>query len=168
MTAEIRPAVAADLEAICAVHRAAFGRDVEADLVRRLHAADRAAISLVAEYEGTIVGHVLFSPVTVEHGDDGHVLGLAPVSVLPAWQHQGIGRELIEEGIGATFMVDARAIVVRGTPGYYARFGFSKASGHGLSDAADSGDAFLILPMTVNALDAYRGRVDYAPEFAGL
>jgi putative acetyltransferase len=164
----IRPAVAADLEAICAVHRAAFGRDAEADLVRRLHAADRAAVSLVAEHEGAVVGHVLFSQVSVEHGDDGHVLGLAPVGVLPAWQHQGIGHALIEEGIGATFMVDARAIVVLGTPGYYARFGFSKASTHGLSEANHGGDAFMILPMTVDALEGYRGRVDYAPEFAGL
>lgn len=164
---EVRAATATDLEAIVAVHRAAFGRDAEAGLVRRLVAAGRDAISLVAVDEGdAVLGHVLFSPVTVEEGDDGKALGLAPVAVLPEHQRQGVGRALIEEGIGACFVREARAIFVLGSPVYYAAFGFSKASSHGLHDAFEGGNAFQVLPLTVEGLAGYRGRVDYAPEFS--
>jgi putative acetyltransferase len=168
MAIEIRPATAADLDAILAVQRAAFGRDAEAALVRRLHDAGRASVSLVADDDGAIVGHVMFSPVTVEHGDDGQALGLAPVGVLPARQHQGIGHALIEEGLGACFGADARAVFVLGTPGYYARFGFVRASAFGLVDTYGGDDAFMVLPMTIDGLGTYRGRVDYAAEFAGI
>jgi putative acetyltransferase len=164
---DIRAATAADLDAIVAVHRAAFSRDAEADLVRRLVEAGRDAISLVAvDDDDAVLGHVLFSPVTVEEGDDGKALGLAPVAVLPDHQRQGIGRALIEEGIGACFVRDARAIFVLGSPAYYASFGFTKASAHGLHDAFDGGNAFQVLALTVDGLGDYRGRVDYAPEFS--
>ncbi|MBB3227809.1 putative acetyltransferase [Luteibacter sp. Sphag1AF] len=164
--ADIRPATLDDLDAIAAVHRAAFGRETEANLTIALHKAGRAPISLVAEDDGTVVAHVLFSPVTIEQGDDGKALGLAPVAVLPDYQRQGIGHALIEEGIGACFVADARAIFVLGSPVYYSRFGFSKASAHALHDAYESGNAFQVLPLTVDGLGDYRGRVDYAPEFA--
>ena len=163
---DIRAATPADLAAILAVHRTAFARDDEAALVQRLHDAGRAPVSLVAEHEGAIVGHVLFSPLTIEHGDDRKALGLAPVAVLPAQQHEGVGHALIEEGIGACFVADARAIVVLGAPNYYARFGFSRASTHGLTHGDNT--AFMVLALTVDGLGAYRGRVDYSAEFAGL
>lgn len=164
---DIRPATRDDLDAIVAVHRAAFGRDNEGDLVRRLVEAGRDTISLVAVDENdAVLGHVLFSPVTVEEGDDGKALGLAPIAVLPDYQRQGIGRELIEEGIGACFVRDARAIFVLGSPAYYAGFGFAKASAHGLHDAFEGGNAFQVLSLTVDGLAGYGGRVDYAPEFS--
>lgn len=164
---EVRAATVADLEAIVAVHRAAFGRDAEAELVRRLIGAGRDTISLVAtDDDDAVIGHVLFSPVTVEEGDDGKALGLAPVAVLPGRQRQGIGHALIEEGIGACFVQDARAIFVLGSPAYYTKFGFSKASAHGLHDTYEGGNAFQVLALTIDGLAGYRGRVEYAPEFA--
>lgn len=164
---EVRGATAGDLDAIVAIHRAAFGRDAEADLVRRLVAAGRAAISLVAvDDEDTVLGHVLFSPVTIEEGDDGKSLGLAPVAVHPDHQRQGLGHDLIEEGIGACFVQDARAVFVLGSPAYYTQFGFTKASVHDLHDAYEGGNAFQVLPLTIDGLAGYRGRVNYAPEFA--
>jgi len=163
---EVRAATAADLEAIVAIHRAAFGRDAEATLVRKLVDAGRATVSLVAvDDEDTVIGHVLLSPVTIEEGDDGKSLGLAPVAVHPDHQRQGIGHALIEEGIGACFVQDARAIFVLGSPAYYTTFGFGKASAHGLHDASEGGNAFQVLPLTIEGLTGYRGRVDYAPEF---
>ena len=164
---EVRAANADDLDAIVEIHRAAFGRDAEADLVRRLVAAGRAAISLVAvDDEDTVLGHVLFSPVTIEEGDDGKSLGLAPVAVHPDHQRQGLGHDLIEEGIGACFVQDARAVFVLGSPAYYTQFGFTKASVHDLHDAYEGGNAFQVLPLTIDGLSGYRGRVNYAPEFA--
>ncbi|HVI57042.1 MAG TPA: N-acetyltransferase [Luteibacter sp.] len=165
---EVRPATAGDLDAIVAIHRAAFGRDAEADLVRRLVAAGRATISLVAvDEDDAVLGHVLFSPVTIEEGDDGKSLGLAPVAVHPDHQRQGIGHDLVEEGIGACFVQDARAVFVLGSPAYYTQFGFAKASAHGLRDAYEGGNAFQVLALTIEGLAGYGGRVDYAPEFAG-
>jgi putative acetyltransferase len=163
---EVRAATAADLDAIVAIHRAAFGRDAEATLVRKLVDAGRATVSLVAvDDEDTVIGHVLLSPVSIEEGDDGKSLGLAPVAVHPDHQRQGIGHALIEEGIGACFVQDARAIFVLGSPAYYTTFGFGKASAHGLHDASEGGNAFQVLPLTIEGLTGYRGRVDYAPEF---
>ncbi|MDQ7997390.1 MAG: N-acetyltransferase [Luteibacter sp.] len=163
---EVRAATAADLDAIVAIHRAAFGRDAEATLVRKLVNAGRATVSLVAvDDEDTVIGHVLLSPVSIEEGDDGKSLGLAPVAVHPDHQRQGIGHALIEEGIGACFVQDARAIFVLGSPAYYTTFGFGKASAHGLHDASEGGNAFQVLPLTIEGLTGYRGRVDYAPEF---
>ena len=167
MTTEVRAATADDLDAIVAIHRAAFGREAEADLVRRLVAAGRASISLVAVDDAeTVLGHVLFSPVTIEEGDDGKSLGLAPIAVHPDHQRQGIGHALVEEGIGACFVQDARAVFVLGSPAYYTQFGFGKASAHELRDAFEGGNAFQVLPLTIEGLAGYRGRVDYAPEFA--
>jgi putative acetyltransferase len=168
---EVRAATAADLDAIVAIHHAAFGRDAEGNLVRRLVDAGRASVSLVAvDDDDTVLGHVLLTPVTIEEGDDGKALGLAPVAVHPDHQRQGIGHALIEEGIGACFVQDARAIFVLGSPAYYTTFGFGKASAHGLHDASDGGNAFQVLPLTVDGLAGYHGRVSYAPEFndAGL
>jgi len=164
---EVRAATVDDLDAIVEVHRAAFGRDTEANLVRRLVAAGRASISLVAvDEDDTVLGHVLFSPVTIEEGDDGKSLGLAPVAVHPDHQRQGIGHDLVEEGIGACFVQDARAVFVLGSPAYYTQFGFAKASTHDLRDAYEGGNAFQVLPLTIEGLAGYRGRVEYAPEFA--
>lgn len=164
---EVRAATAADLDAIVAIHRAAFGRDAEATLVRKLVDAGRATVSLVAvDDDDTVIGHVMLSPVTIDEGDDGKSLGLAPVAVHPEHQRQGVGHTLIEEGIGACFVQDARAIFVLGSPAYYTRFGFGKASAHGLHDVTEAGNAFQVLPLTVEGLAGYRGCVKYAPEFA--
>jgi putative acetyltransferase len=164
---EVRAAVAADLEAVVAIHDAAFGRPSEGQLVRRLVESGKALISLVAvDDHDQPIGHVLFTRVAIERGDDGKALGMAPVAVHPDHQRQGIGRALVEEGIGACFVQDARAVFVLGSPLYYGTFGFAKASAHGLHDATESGNAFQVLPLTVDGLAGYGGRVDYTHEFA--
>lgn len=164
---DVRASTAADLDAIVAVHHAAFGRPNEGDLVRRLVDAGHATISLVAvDDDGAVVGHVLFSPLTIESGDDGKALGLSPVAVHPDVQRKGIGHALIEEGIGACFVADARAVFVLGSPAYYGGFGFTKASAFGLHDAFDGGNAFQVLPLTITGLEGYAGRVDFVPAFS--
>jgi putative acetyltransferase len=99
----IRPATDGDSGAIGAVHRAAFETDLEARLVALLSERGISAISLVAEVDGQIPGHILFSPATLERGPTGHAplngLGLAPVAVLPAFQNQGLGSALVRAGL---------------------------------------------------------------------
>jgi putative acetyltransferase len=115
----VRPATSADLHAIEAVHRAAFPTDLEARLVALLIERGKGAISLVAEQDGEVVGHILFSSATLECGplasraesdrlsampplaeQADHVgLGLAPVAVLPAFQNQGLGSALVRAGL---------------------------------------------------------------------
>lgn len=168
MSAILRPLQAGAVEATTAldVERAAFGRDGEAALVQRLREDGAATAEWVAEVDGAIVGHVLYSPVSIEHGGDGSALGLAPVGVLPAWQRQGIGRALIEASLEALRQNARHAlVVVLGDPDYYARFGFAPASRVGLHDIYGGGDAFMALALRPDGLDGPRGRVNYAPAF---
>lgn len=155
-----------ELATIMAVHRAAFGRDDEALLVQHLREDGDDAFELLAEADGAVIAHVAYSPVRIEHGDDGRALGLAPVAVSPAWQRRGAGSALIRQSLDALREGPARAVVVLGDPRYYARFGFTPASGAGLHDTYGGGDAFMALALQPGGLDGYRGRVDYAAAFA--
>ncbi|MGH7786688.1 MAG: GNAT family N-acetyltransferase, partial [Candidatus Binatia bacterium] len=91
----IRRESAADIAAVAALNRAAFERTAEADLVDQLRAAGQATVALVAERDGALLGHILFSPVTIEHaGPELRPLGLAPMAVRPDAQRAGIGTAL--------------------------------------------------------------------------
>ena len=136
--------------------------------MQRLCIAGRNTFELLTEQHGEIIAHVLFSPVHVAQGDDGRLLGLAPIAVLPTWQHQGVGTALIQRALGAKAMHPFRGMVVLGDPGYYRRFGFQPASTFDLHDTYGGGDAFMALALYQNALKGYGGQVEYAPEFAEL
>ena len=119
----IRPETTADAAAIRRVHEAAFPTAAEADLVERLRASSKAVIALVAEDEGRIVGHILFSPVALEPLAGTVGLGLAPVAVLPDHEKHGVGRRLVQNGLSECRAWGAGFIVVLGEPEYYGRFG---------------------------------------------
>jgi putative acetyltransferase len=162
---EIRPYTTRDADAVDQVHRRAFdGRTDEARIVRRLHDADAAVVSLVAVVDDRIVGHVLFSNVTVG-GEGVELVGLAPVGVRPDYQHEGIGSSLIRRGIAQCRAAGVDAVVVLGDPEYYARFGFERASDDGLGNEYGADDAFMIKPLHDGALDGVNGVVVYRPEF---
>jgi predicted N-acetyltransferase YhbS len=164
LAARIRPERAEDADGIGAVHRAAFPTDEEARLVDRLRAAGRARASLVAEAEGRVVGHVVFSPVRVGPREG---LGLAPMAVLPALQRRGVGSALVREGLAACRRECAPFVVVLGHPGYYPRFGFLRASSLGLSNQYGADEAFMVLELQPGSLPAGGGLVEYGPDFAG-
>lgn len=167
----IRPERPEDREAIREVHREAFGQDAEADLVDALRAAGHATISLVAEWRGRVVGHILFSPVRTGGQPDRHaVLGLAPLAILPSHQRLGLGSKLVREGLLAALDQGAVAAVVLGDPAYYGRFGFAPASDRGLTSAFAEGhpEAFQALELVEGGLDGREGPVSYAPAFDGL
>lgn len=124
----IRNETAADADAITAVTLAAFAtleisQHTEQFIVKALRAAGALAVSLVAELDGRVVGHVAFSPVVLSDGTpDWH--GLGPVSVLPAHQRQGIGKALIRQGLARLQAMGARGCCLVGHPDYYRKFGF--------------------------------------------
>jgi len=92
-------------------------------VVLALRRAQVLTISLVAEVDGQVVGHIAFSPVTLSDGTSGWY-GLGPVSVLPEYQKQGIGKALIIEGLARLKTLGAKGCCLVGHPGYYGRFGF--------------------------------------------
>lgn len=164
---DIRTEVSADVEAVRAVNVAAFGRTNEATLVDQLRGVE-SVISLVAVRSHQIVGHICFSPVTIA-GDcppTGLCFGLAPVAVSPDLQRQGIGTQLIQQGIEVCRQQGGIAIVVLGHPDYYPRFGFVPASQMGLRCEYDVPDeSFMGLELQPGALQHCQGIVHYRPEF---
>jgi putative acetyltransferase len=157
----------ADAEAIHAVHRAAFPTAEEAHLVDRLRARGHARVSLVAEADGQIVGHILFSPVTIDTPAGPRIgLGLAPLAVLPAHQNRGVGSALVRDGLAACRQQGCAFVVVLGHTGYYPRFGFRHARAAGLTNEYGADEAFMVLEFQAGALPAEGGLVRYGPELA--
>jgi putative acetyltransferase len=164
---EVRPARAADREAIRRIHAAAFGRPDEAELALRLLDREPACISLVAEADGAPVGHALWSPVRVEgRSFTPAPMALGPLAVLPESQRGGAGGALVRAGLAACRRNGVPFAVVLGHPTYYPRFGFVPAARFGLSFGdMPPRDAFMAQELAPGALADASGRVRYAPEF---
>jgi putative acetyltransferase len=163
---QIRDEMRDDHSAVRALNERAFGRSAEADLVDALRAAHKAVVSLVAADQHRVVGHILFSPVTVAEAPEGfRALGLAPMSVLPEWQHRGIGATLVRRGLDECKRWGYDAVVVLEHPKYYSRFGFVTAGNSGLANEYGATDAFMVRELRAGALKDMRGLVKYAPEF---
>ncbi len=164
----IRPETTADAVAIRRVHEAAFPTAAEADLVERLRASSKAVIALVAEDEGRIVGHILFSPVALQPRAGTVGLGLAPVAVMPDHEKHGVGRRLVQNGLAECRVWGAGFVVVLGEPEYYGRFGFEPASEHGLLNEYRADPTFMVFELKKGALPPRGTLVKYAREFATL
>lgn len=163
---EIRKEVPDDYPGIHALNERAFGGPAEARLVDMLRAANKAPISLVALHENRIVGHILFSPVTVaEAPEHFRAAGLAPMSVLPEFQSRGIGSRLVREGLEACRRHGYQVVVVLGHTKYYPRFGFVRAKDYRLENEYGAGNAFMVLELEKGALQRIGGLVKFAPEF---
>ncbi len=154
-----------DAGAIRDLHTVAFEGPVEARIVDLLRDSCPDLVSFVAEDGERVVGHVLFSPVTVETGPDG--MGLAPVAVLPAYQRRGIGSALVERGLAALRDRGCPFVVVLGHPGYYPRFGFERASARGLRSQWEGvpDEAFMVLVLDAGAMAGAGGVARYRAEF---
>lgn len=162
----VRPVVPDDYGTVFAVHESAFPTPGEARLVAAIRAAGRATVSLVAEVDGQVVGHILFSPVTIENDDRGDGVGLAPVAVLPAYQRRGIGSRLIRAGLEAVTAAGMAYCVVLGAPAYYQRFGFRRASDVGLANEYGVDEEFMVIELRPGGLAGKSGQVRYCAEFA--
>jgi putative acetyltransferase len=132
----IRSEARSDIDAITEVTVAAFktleiSNNTEQFIIMALRAAKALAISLVADLNGRVIGHVAFSPVTISDGTPKWY-GLGPVSVLPAYHRQGIGTALIQEGLSRLKNLSAAGCCVVGHPDYYRKFGFENVAALGL------------------------------------
>ena len=170
MTLTIRPETAADTADIFAVEAAAFDRPTEAELVQKLQQSGLETISLVALLDDEVVGHIMFSPVTVKH-EEGEftAVGLGPVAVSPDHQNEGIGSELCRTGLAACLQAGYDLAFVLGHAKYYPRFGFMPSAPLGLLCQYDvPEEVFMVTELVPGALQNKRGTVYYHPLFDGV
>ena len=166
---EIREEAPGDLLQIRHVNQLAFERTAEADLIDRLRQTCPNFDSYVAVADRQIVGHILFTPAWLET-PNGQVqgMGLAPLSVLPAYQKHGIGGKLIQAGLGQMQKLGWPFIIVLGHPSYYPRFGFETASKYGIRCEYDAvpEEAFMIIIFDPSCLPPGDAIAHYRPEWA--
>jgi putative acetyltransferase len=150
------------------INEAAFGRQEEAEIVDMLRHSCSDLLSLVAIADERPVGHILFSPVTID-GAEFHppAMGLAPMAVLPDYQRRGVGSRLVREGLGRLQSASIPFVVVLGHPSYYPRFGFRPASRYGIHCQWPGvpDPAFMILVFDEPAMEDVSGAVRYRDEF---
>jgi putative acetyltransferase len=164
----VRPETEADHDAVRAINRAAFDDGPEPALVDALRASCPGHLSLVAEDEGRVIGHILFTPVVIGPVEDGiEGMGLGPMAVLPECRGIGVGSALVRRGLELLRDRSCPFVVVVGHPGYYPRFGFEMASVHGLESQWEGvpDEAFMVRIVDRDALPAEGGIARYRDEF---
>lgn len=152
------------------MNAAAFEREVEANLVNILRVSGMEYISLVAEKNRDIVGHILFTPVELE-GDNSvtKLIGLSTIAVKPHLQKQGIGSRLIEQGIECCKSEGYDAIFVIGHPNYYPRFGFLPSVDYNFVSEYDvPDDVFMVLELNKGCLKEKQGKIKYHEAFSSV
>ena len=163
----IRPEKPRDSDKIRQINTSAFDTDTEANIVDALRKSGIPLISLVAEEKGELVGHILFSPVTLQGSQSKiSIAGLAPMAVLPDWQNKGIGSKLIEEGLKRCSQSGYKAVVVLGYPNYYTRFGFVPSVNYGIKSEYDvPAEVFMVKEIKKGALASCKGIIKYHQAF---
>ncbi len=130
---------------------------------------EASTLAFVAVEREQVVGHIFFSPVTIEGTltENARLLELGPIAVLPAYQQRGIGALLIQHSLAICRQLGYTAVVVLGDPAYYTRFGFSPAYRQGLTcEYSVPDEAFMVLELMSGALEGCHGIVKYRAEFS--
>ena len=162
----IRAETDKDKTAINNINQSAFKTSDEAELVDKLREQAKPFISLVAEEGGKVVGHIMFTPVSLINHTELKIMGLAPMAVLPEYQRKGIGAALIQAGLGQCKKRGFGAVVVLGHKSYYPRFGFKPAAHVGLSCEYDvSDEAFMYLELQKDYIRSATGKIKYHSAF---
>ena len=165
----IRAEQETDRAAVHAVNVSAFGTPLEADLVDALREHAEPVVSLVAEDNGAIVGHIMFSPVSLSGHPDLKMMGLAPMAVAPEHQRKGIGSALVRAGLEHCRQLGSLAVVVLGHPKYYPRFGFSPSTRFGIGTEYEvPEEVFMATELQPAALDGKTGTVKYHAAFGDV
>ena len=164
---EIREERPDDVAAVRELNRRAFGQDQESNIVDALRANGAALLSLVATLNDRVVGHIMYSPVSVGGNVKGAALG--PMAVIPERQRLRIGSKLIEAGNQNLKNAGCPFIIVVGHANYYPRFGFRPASEHGIKCEWDvPGDVFMLLVLDQVKMEGVSGLAKYRDEFSSV
>lgn len=157
-----------DYQTVGYIITAAFGRGDEADLVDALRRRNAVLCSLVAIVEGQTVGHILFTPATIESpGKTIEVAALGPLAVMPAFQRRGIGTALTMSGLEHCRAMGYGIAIVLGHPDYYPRFGFRPSHLCGIRWEHEAPpEAFMVAELIPGALEGIKGVASYQPEFS--
>ena len=157
----------ANIDSVRKINEAAFGQPDEAVLVDKLRESCTGVLSLVAYQDDQVVGHIFFSPVTIE-GDKAVAvgMGLGPMAVRPDSQNRGIGTALVREGLARLQVQDCSFVVVLGHPQYYPRFGFVPGSRFGVRCEWEVPDEVFMIQVFSETISS--GLARYRSEFSDL
>jgi len=151
-----------DLPAIDDINAQAFGKGGGTPAFQALRASADDIVSLVAERQGRVIGHVFFSPVTLESKPPLAGMGLGELAVAPDWQRQGVGTALTEAGMDILRSAHCPFVIVIGLPGYYPRLGFEAGAGHGMTCQWDvPPESFMVRVLDASVLDDRTGVARY-------
>lgn len=166
MKLRVRAEDEADEGSTFSVVESAFGSRLEADLVDALRSSADPQLSLVAEADEVVVGHIFFSPITIDSARPAPpVAQLSPLAVLPGYQRQGIGTELIRAGLSRCGAIGWSAVFLVGNPAFYSRFGFQSAGPLGFSYPGPHDPYLQLLELEPGALSGVAGRIRLHPAF---
>ncbi len=157
-----------DYRNIYEVNKLAFGQENESKLVEKIRKGSNfvPGLSLVAEIDGRIAGYILFSKIEIAGSSIFKTLALAPMAVLPEFQRQGVGSELINKGMEKAKELGFNSIIVLGHKDYYPKFGFMRASEWNIECCFEVPDeVFMAIELTVGALEGRAGTIKYPDEF---
>jgi predicted N-acetyltransferase YhbS len=161
-----------DFDSIAMINDMAFGRKAESKLIDALRntAEFIPDLSIVAEVNEKVIGHILFYPISIVDGKKKYTsLALAPMSVLPAFRKKSIGKLLVLYGIQTAKDLGHKSVIVLGHPSYYPKFGFERASKWKIKSAFPAPDeAFLAIELKKGCLDKISGTVVYPEAFDAL
>jgi putative acetyltransferase len=169
---KIRPEKNDDILAIRKINEQAFKQQGEANIVDEMRQCCPEKIALVACEGELIIGYILFTPVVIKTDNESEIkgMGLVPLAVLPEFQNQGIGSELVKAGLTAMREIKTPFVVVLGHPEYYPRFGFVPSSYYGIrSEYANiPEDVFMIYVINETCLKNIKGVAHYRQEWSQL
>jgi putative acetyltransferase len=155
-----------DYGGVYAVNGSAFETTAEANLVEALRKEATPIVSLIADDDGTVVGHIMFSPVSLSGHVDLKIMGLGPMAVSPAHQHKGIGSALVRAGLERCEELGVGAAIVLGHPGYYPRFGFLPSIEYGIrSEYEVPQEVFMVLELLPGYFKDKSGTIQYHAAF---
>jgi putative acetyltransferase len=156
-----------DYPSIAQVNILAFGQENEAKLVESIRASDYyiPELALVAEVQDVIVGHILFSYIDLLGAETFKVLGLAPLAVIPQFQNQGIGTQLVKTGLEIAIMKEAALVVVLGHPQLYSRFGFRPSIDYQIEPPFPVPTDVFMVKTLPKYQQKYQGKIIYPAAF---
>lgn len=167
---QIRVEQPLDYQATSEIILQAFGQDNEVRLVEKIRESDRYIpnLSLVAEINGVVVAHVLFSYIDLVSEVTYKVLSLAPLAVRSPNQKQGIGSALVREGLARANAMGETIAIVLGHPQFYSRFGFEPSVRYGIESPFPVPNDFFMVKTLTGYQNSHKGKVIYPPAFAGV